>query len=142
MQMTRTLIGKWHEDSREFTYGHTYYAADWIKIRTTPGEYDAYLLWDLRGYTIPMPQYLHVAVSAEVRDGRLHSGIGGVNYVSTPIEPGPYIYGVQPYSYHIPKLVEEGKLTLSEEWTWLSAEEYIPFIKENWTRQMVVDRAV
>lgn len=118
--MAKTItIGKWIErESRDVTQCPSHYAADHETLRTKPAEYDARLRFE-GGYTVPMPYWLLVTVEADRIDGRMYSGFGGRNFASEalPKEPRPLL--IQMYHYHIPQLVNDGRLRLNPGFEWL-----------------------
>jgi hypothetical protein len=125
--MTRICIGTWIEkESRTDTRCPGYYAADYEKYTTEPGEYPAYLDFSA-GYTIPMPQWLIVGVPCRVTEGRTYNGFGGLNFSSQAIEPYDSKYIVQAYAYQIGHLVSTGKIRLDPCWEWLNQDSSLVF---------------
>jgi hypothetical protein len=119
----RHRVGTWHERaSRELQRCPSYYAADWEKLQTIAGDYDATVMW-VGGYTVPMPQWLLVSVPSTRLDGALYSGFGGLNFASTPLEKGERVnYHIQAGAYQIKECVAEGLLTLEPRWAFLTNE--------------------
>lgn len=115
------LVGTFHElVSRKLT-AHTSYAADWILHETIPGDYPVYLTFE-GGFTIPMPKGLGYTLKTRITDGAYYSGFGGVNYHETKVEPQDSVYPVYGCSSSARILIEDGRLELLPEWSWLNQE--------------------
>lgn len=123
-------IGVYHErEPREIIHNHTYYAADWRKLRTIPGDYPVTLGFDsgnahwfhegMRGLAIPVMHELSWAIDADVIDGKTYSGFGGLNFASTPVRQERTRYHVRPYLYDLHYYIDEGTVTLAPEFEWL-----------------------
>lgn len=117
------IIGEWLErDAREFDRCPSYYAADTETLRVKPGRYPARVEF-VGGYTVPMPQWLLVAIDCERVSGALYSGYGGVNYSRRELPPGePVSYGLQWHAYGIAQAVADGRLVLRPGFEWLASE--------------------
>lgn len=117
-------IGTWHEkESRVIDHCPSYYAADWEKLETIPGEYDLYLTINTCDL-YPSPQWLCASIATNRLAGKLYSGFGGNNFASHDLPKEPKTYTIQTYSYHIPDLVEQGLITLFPEWAMLSVDDH------------------
>jgi len=137
--MTATRIGTWHErESRELIEYHTSYAADWRKVRTTAGEYPAYLVWKMHDPK-PWADWFTTSVPAEVIDGKEYNGIGGYNYSSSPVRLGPITFSIGFYAFVIRDAVAKGHVTLNEGWEWLALRDKDGYYKamRTYTKEMV-----
>lgn len=113
-------VGTWHElEARDLDRSPSYYAADWEKVRTIPGDVPLFVTFT-GGYMVPMPHCATAGVPAETIDGATYSGFGGVNFASTPIKPGPTTYTVWLYSYMLAEAVAAGRVTLAPEFAVLA----------------------
>lgn len=80
-------IGAWHErETRSLTRCPGYYAADWEKHETIPGEYPLYVVFE-GGFTRPMPCWICTGIASQVVAGQVFNGFGGLNFSSREIEP-------------------------------------------------------
>lgn len=127
-------IGIWREtESRRVYRTPGYYAADWEILETHPGHYDVYLLFS-NGYTVPMPQSLHITIAAQRVDGRVYSGFGGLNHSSQALPPMFKPLIMRPYSYTLADYVRQGKILLYDRFTELAegeSREHIAWVKEH-----------
>jgi hypothetical protein len=114
-------VGTYHErEHREITRCPSYYAADWEKLETIPGEYWVTLSVE-GGFTIPMPKWVLIRIDTTRLAGRLYSGFCGNNFAHTDLEPGQNVgYCIQTYPYMLPKMIADGLVTLDPEFAWLN----------------------
>lgn len=116
-------IGTWKEiESRDIRQCPSHYAADFEVLRTVPGEYPAFCYF-CDGYLVPMPQRLIVGIDANRIEGKLYSGFCGVTIGSRDLPKEPKKYTLRIYNYHIPKLIEDGRLVLDPEFSFLNKKE-------------------
>lgn len=113
-ETTRVQIGWYVQEEQEVTQNPTTYAADWERVRLTPGRYPMMLEF---GRWSRWPQTLFVAVAGVRVDGAMYAGFAGVNYGSTPLKAGePMKVYRTPYGYFLRQLVAEGKVILDAAW--------------------------
>jgi len=125
-------VGTWHEaDARTVDRSPSHYAADWETIRTIPGDVPLYVTFT-GGYMVPMPYAATASVPAETLAGATYSGVGGVNFASREIQPGPTTYNIFLYTYMLAKAIEAGRVTLAPEFAVLGLADNLEAI--DWAR--------